>query len=89
MKTRIKKLFLKREKTTHWSWVFRVGAILLIASVLLTLSAIVIAMVATNNQDLAIMGINAHKLTVVSGISACVSALTGMFFLFCGKVSDK
>ncbi len=89
---RIKNLFIntlqKREKTTVWNIIFKIGVILLCIGIVFTLLAIVFTMTA-NIENFTVFGCDPNNASVFCGILACTVALTGMFFIFCGKVSKK
>lgn len=82
------KIFSKREKVHRWNWIFRVGVILLSLAIVLTIAAIVLTNVA-NINDLKIFNLEPNDLSSYCGMGACLVAVVGIFFLFCGKVEDK
>ena len=82
------KIFSKREKEKRWNWIFRVGAILLSLAIVLTLTAIVLTNVA-NIENLKIFSLDPNDLSTYCGMGACLVAVVGIFFIFCGKVEDK
>ncbi|MGN0459944.1 MAG: hypothetical protein ACI4HL_03415 [Ruminococcus sp.] len=82
------KIFSKREKEKRWNWIFRVGVILLALGIVLTITAIVLTNVA-NIEDLKIFGFEPNDLSTYCGMGACLVAVVGIFFIFCGKVEDK
>ncbi len=81
-------IFKKREKTVRWNWIFRVGVILLAVAIVLTLTAIVMCILG-NIEDFTINGAEPNTLSSTYGMLACLSAIVGMFFLFCGNTQDK
>lgn len=82
------KIFSKREKEKRWNWIFRVGVILLSLAIVLTLTAIVLTNVA-NIENLKIFSLDPNDLSTYCGMGACLVAVVGIFFIFCGKVEDK
>lgn len=84
----LRNFFSKREKEKHWNWIFRVGVILLTLGIVLTISAIVLTNVA-NIENLKIFNLEPNDLSTYCGMGACLVAIVGIFFLFCGKVEDK
>ncbi|MGN1126055.1 MAG: hypothetical protein ACI4RI_01310 [Ruminococcus sp.] len=82
------KIFSKREKEKRWNWIFRVGVILLALGIALTITAIVFTNVA-NIEDLKIFSLEPNDLSTYCGMGACLVAVVGIFFIFCGKVEDK
>ncbi|MGN1131598.1 MAG: hypothetical protein ACI4RL_01735 [Ruminococcus sp.] len=82
------KVFSKREKEKGWNWIFRVGVILLALGIVLTITAIVLTNVA-NIEDLKIISLEPNDLSTYCGMGACLVAVVGIFFIFCGKVEDK
>ena len=81
-------IFSKRKKVHRWNWIFRVGVILLSLAIVLTITAIVLTNVA-NIDDLKIFNLEPNDLSSYCGMGACLVAVVGIFFLFCGKVEDK
>ena len=88
MKNKLKKLllihFTKKEKTTKWNWILRIGVILFLIGALLTVSAIVLTILA-NNEELKFFGMEMNDASTYMGMASCLFATTGMFFIFCGK----
>ena len=82
------KIFSKREKKKRWNWIFRVGVILLALGIALTITAIVMTNIA-NIENLKIFSLNPNDLSSYCGMGACLVAIVGIFFIFCGKVESK
>ncbi len=82
------RLFQKKEKTTRWNWILRIGLILFAIAVFFTIAAIVLTMLA-NNEDLRIFGMELNDASVYSGIGGCLFAVVGIFFVFCGKNESR
>ena len=82
------KIFSKREKVHRWNWIFRVGVILLSLSIVLTITAIVLTNFA-NIDEIRNINLEPNDLSSYCGMGACLVAVVGIFFLFCGKVEDK
>ncbi len=82
------KIFRKREKETRWNPIFRVGVILLSLGIVLTITAIVLTNLA-NIEDLKIFSLDPNDLSTYCGMGACLVAIVGIFFIFCGKVESK
>lgn len=88
IKVSLHRVFEKREKTTRWNAVFRVGVILMALGIVLTISAIVFTCIA-NFEGVKIFILQPNDLSTYCGMGASLVALIGIFFLFCGKIEER
>ena len=79
------RIFAKREKTTKWNWIFRVGVMLFSLGILLLIFSLTCTALG-NIDDLKIFSLSPNDMSTYSGMASCLVAVVGIFFLFCGKV---